>query len=765
MRLTLLIKSLLCIGGVLFYALLGCSSNPEKNITFNHVIIDSAPPAATGCCLDVCAIGDIDHDGKADIMVGSENSIGAVWYHSPSWTRYVIGEGSFTTDGEIFDMDGDGDGDVVLSCISRDVIEWWENTGNPFDGGWVRHEIGDLFAHDLAVADINGDKRPDVVMFKKGEKKQLTWFQSPRDPKNNWIRHEIASPDGEGLDVGDIDGDGDLDIAGSRNWYENVNSDGLSWHNHTINDAWGVDCRDIIVDMNGDGKNDIILSESEGKGGVSWFENPSWKEHKIETDGLTGAHSLEVGDFDKDGDPDVFTGEMHTSAKKRILVYENLGGGTSWVKRTLETTGTHNARIGDIDGDGDIDIVGKNYDGKKVVEIWENTITPHPKFSPKKWTYIQVDDDRDVYRNRIKAFGLAMGDLTGDAYGDIASGRYFYRNPGADMTGKWERITFPVNVDAVLIVDVDGDELGDVIGQALPDVYWLEAKDIQGNSWNTTKIGTIAKTGHENGQGYAVAQIIPGGKPELILKGGSEDNEVYYFEIPDNPEVGNWPHTLITNESTDEGVGVGDIDGDGDIDICGGGLGGKAVGWWENPGTGKGQWMKHIVGSNNHWADRFALADINEDGRLDIVMSEEWRLQGSRVYWYEQPDDPKSPNWPRHVVAYQFTTNSMDVADMDHDGDIDIITGEHRGTEKLTVWENVNKGSKWIEHVISTGKESHLGASVADLDGDGDMEIASIAWDDYQYLHLWRNDARKKQLENLFLLPSLLDTLMTSFYQ
>ena len=47
-------------------------------------------------------------------------------------------------------------------------------------------------------------------------------------------------------------------------------------------------------------------------------------------------------------------------------------------------------------------------------------------------------------------FGLAMADLTGDGLLDIASWRYFYRNPGGDMTQTWQRTTFPIDVDALL---------------------------------------------------------------------------------------------------------------------------------------------------------------------------------------------------------------------------------------------------------------------------------------------------------------------------
>jgi hypothetical protein len=89
--------------------------------------------------------------------------------------------------------------------------------------------------------------------------------------------------------------------------------------------------------------------------------------------------------------------------------------------------------------------------------------------------------------------------------------------------------------------------------------------------------------------------------------------------------------------------------------------------------------------------------------------------------------------------------NNLDVADMDLDGDFDIITCEHKGPKgqfRLQVFENDGMG-RFTEHLADRGKESHLGARVADMDNDGDLDIVSAAWDAWSYLHLWRNDSRK----------------------
>jgi hypothetical protein len=357
------------------------NANPvlsNSSLAFKHIVVDPSPPSGSDCCLDIITIGDLDGDHMPDIAVGSQNSIGAVWYQNPSWKRYAIGDGEFTTDGEIADLDSDGDGDIVLSDYEKDAIAWWENKGRPFSpSGWERHEIGARFAHDISVGDLNGDRNLDVVMFRKDKPRQLTWFEAPNDPRQSWTRHTIETPLGEGLDLGDLDGDGDLDIAAGTNWYENANSQGQQWNKYSFirktQQNWDKLTRDRIADMNGDGKRDIVLSHAEGEGRVSWFENPTWDEHIIEPESLKGAHSLDVADFDADGDRDVFVGEMNTGGGK-IAIYENLDSATRWSLNILASTGTHNALVWDVNGDNKPDIVGKNYTGAKVIEIWQNAI-------------------------------------------------------------------------------------------------------------------------------------------------------------------------------------------------------------------------------------------------------------------------------------------------------------------------------------------------------------------------------------------------------
>lgn len=166
--------------------------------------------------------------------------------------------------------------------------------------------------------------------------------------------------------------------------------------------------------------------------------------------GTSGAHDLEVGDVNHDGKLDVVvrpraavprcsscSAEMPQSLHKRVGFYRNQGGGLTWTLQVLATSGSHNVRVADIGRDGDIDIVGTNWSGASPVDLWENKASGGTGTLPlDKWTYKQVTGSHQ------RTFGLAFLDVDGDGFKDIASGPFWYHNPGEPSSSPGARRTW-----------------------------------------------------------------------------------------------------------------------------------------------------------------------------------------------------------------------------------------------------------------------------------------------------------------------------------
>jgi len=672
-----------------------------------------------------------------------------LWYRAPRWEKCLIApSGTWSCDAETADLDGDGDRDVVISeYYTKNRLEWYENPGpkgNPATGAWKLHLIGAPRAHDIEVGDLDRDGDLDIVSrgqsgFGTREGNKLVfWEQKGPD---SWTRRVVDCPHGEGLCIGDLDSDGDLDVATGGRWYEGTGDiAGGPWTEHVFAD-WPEDAVAQLADMNLDSRLDVVLTQSEGDYRISWLETPpdptadNWPEHVIDTL-LQKGHSLRIADMDDDGDPDVVTAEMHQSPDPdEVIVYLNLQNALEWKKQVISNTGSHFLRVADFDGDGDMDIFGANWqsvvqDSLAYLEIWRNNLYNPVKLGIGPWQRRVVDP--------AKPWGsvfITSGDLDSDGLSDIITGGWWYKNPGTPR-GAWERKAFgePLR-NMAAVYDFDGDGLLDVLGttgkgsEASPDFVWAHNQ----GSGSFKVLENIQRADGDFLQGIAVAR--PGSTIYIALSWHAEGKGLQLFTLPDDPETGEWSWMKISDVSQDEQLSVGDIDSDGNLDLLLGTL------WIANQ---DGDLSVHRLFETEESPDRNRLADMNNDGRLDAVVGYEAINVPGKLAWYENIL-PSQGQWIEHLIARVVGPMSLDVADLDRDGDLDVVVGEHNYAEPWTaktfVFENLDGlGERWSRHLVYTGDEHHDGTQTVDIDNDGDLDIISIGWNNPAVV-LYENEA------------------------
>ena len=147
--------------------------------------------------------------------------------------------------------------------------------------------------------------------------------------------------------------------------------------------------------------------------------------------------------------------------------------------------------------------------------------------------------------------------------------------------------------------------------------------------------------------------------------------------------------------------------------------------------------------------------DLDQDGDLDVLMAFGLTtlfaddLQTHEVAWYEQAQDPADPNgWVRHTIGKLPAAFEAVAADLDGDGDLDVAaTAWQKGHGKVVWFENHgNPRGKWTQHLLKNNWDSANQLVVADLNGDGRLDIVAVADDGYQSnaitneLRWWRNE-------------------------
>jgi len=712
------------------------------------------------------AVGDLDGDGRPDLVVADAGGALRLWRNpltqttpfTTAWTGVTIaGSGDPIHDVALADLDGDGDLDLAtVSGGATDRVQIWQNDGTPFDTGWSPVALG--------TGSLAGD--------------------------------------GLSLALGDWDRDGDTDLAsgdgaGNILVWQNPGATAFSsaWESgNDIGDAAGAVNALFATDLDDDGDLDLLSGAEATTNSVQSWQNPwqgpgdngpfggAWSVTHLDSSDAS-VNALVGADFDRDYDTDVVYGQDNAGGADELQIIQNtlVGRQVTPFAESAAALGSRPDHVRvvldvDLDGDGDLDVVSAGEDN--TIVVWQNDGTPFQGSWPTNTITSNVGSD---------VYALVAGDLDNDGDPDLVSGQYgsprilAWENNGNPFGGTWTSVSLtpgpPDSVQALALADLDNDgDLDLVSGTGLYNAYNNEGPNRRvilwenlgspfgGSGWDRYDIAVVT---------YSVlaattADLDADGHVDIIIgldraKGAGTTTDttkwpdvyqVQAFQNDGTPFTGVWTPTMIGRDPATVSIALGhdfwgapvfsvkagDLDNDGDLDLVTGDeiRADYQLKVWENDGTPfSGElWRPTAV-----WYDRpdrpwmassiydVDLGDVNQDGYLDIL-SGSGEGEAYEVKIWENSGTPfgayiTDTTWVRHLIARTgpYTDDagirSVALADIDRDGDLDILGGSERydeatnGPAQVYLWQN--QGGSVAEYATPRAPATLAGGATDDL--------------------------------------------------
>jgi hypothetical protein len=680
---------------------------------------------------------DIDGDGNLDVIGAAYNAGDISWWENTAgdgsaWTEHSV-DTDFATVTTVHAADLDGDGDIDILGVGYGTgIHWCENTAG--DGtAWTKHTVdGEVSgASSGYAADVDGDGDLDVLGT-AANSDDVAWWENTAGDASSWTKHDVDTEFDGAYDVhaADVDGDGDLDVLGAADtdddivWWENTAGDGSSWTEHAVDTDFDGAISVYTADIDGDGHLDV-LGAARDADDIAWWENTagdgsSWTEHTVDAE-FDGAYDVYADDVDGDGDLDVLGAAFDADD---IAWWENTAGdGSSWTEHTVDAAFDAAASVyaADVDGDGDPDVLGAARNAHDIA-WWENETIHRSAHYPAPG-----DVTVDAYFDGANS--VYGADVDGDGDLDVLGAAYYadditwWENAAGDGSA-WTEHTVDGAFDgaaSVYAVDVDGDGDMDVLGAAAiaDDIAWWENTAGDGSGWSEHSVDTDF-----DGPYDVYAADVDGDGDVDVLSAAWYTDDIAWWENTAGDGSAWSEHSVDTDFDAAFHIHAADVDGDGDLDVVGAAYKGNDIAWWENTLGDGSAWSEHTVDAEFNGACSVYAADVDKDGDMDILGA---AFDADDIAWWENTAGDGT-SWTEHTVDDAFDgAASVYAADVDEDGDLDIL-GAGANADDIAWWENtLGDGSDWTEHTVDADFDGAVSVYAADVDGDGDPDMLGAA--------------------------------------